>query len=65
MASTRCNEEFEYNTDSMSSFFNHNAEGYHTLMFLFSDRNTPVSYRYADIFSVNTYKFTKPVGAKL
>jgi hypothetical protein len=30
-------------------------------MMLFSDRSTPVSYRYADIFSINTYKFTKPV----
>ncbi|KAL9110161.1 MAG: hypothetical protein Q9227_005221 [Pyrenula ochraceoflavens] len=44
-------------------YFNHNAEGYHTLMFVFSDRGTPVSYRYADIFSINTYKFTKPDGS--
>ncbi|KAM3072339.1 catalase A [Clarireedia jacksonii] len=44
-------------------FFNQNAEGYHTIMMLFSDRGTPVSYRYADIFSINTYKFTKPDGS--
>jgi len=29
----------------------------------FSDRATPVSYRYADIFGINTYKFTKPDGS--
>lgn len=45
------------------SYFNHNPEGYHAVMMLFSDRATPVSYRYADIFGINTYKFTKPVGA--
>jgi catalase len=43
------------------SYFNHNPEGYHAIMMLFSDRGTPVSYRYADIFGINTYKFTKPV----
>jgi catalase len=43
------------------SYFNRNAEGYNFLMYLFSDMGTPVSYRYADIFGINTYKFTKPV----
>ena len=52
----------ELNVDSNSSYFNHNAEGYHAVMMLFSDRSTPVSYRYADIFSINTYKFTTPVS---
>jgi len=44
-------------------FFNHHPEGYHNLILLFSDSGTPVSYRYADIFSINTYKFTKPDGS--
>lgn len=44
-------------------YFNHNSEGYHNVMMLFSDRNTPVSYRYADIFGINAYKFTKPDGS--
>lgn len=30
-------------------------------MFLFSDRATPEGFQYADIFSVNTYRFTKTV----
>ena len=53
---------FVSNTDLLQSYFNHNAEGYHAIMMLFSDRATPVSYRYADIFSINTYKFTQPVS---
>jgi catalase len=31
-------------------------------MYLFTDQTTPVSYRFADIFSVNLYKFTKAVS---
>ncbi|KAL1979654.1 hypothetical protein VTN96DRAFT_5399 [Rasamsonia emersonii] len=44
-------------------YFNRNAEGYNFLMYLFSDMGTPVSYRYADIYSINTYEFTKPDGS--
>ena len=44
-------------------YFNRNAEGYNFLMYLFSDMGTPVSYRFADIFSINTYAFTKPNGS--
>ncbi|KAK8108965.1 catalase [Apiospora sp. TS-2023a] len=51
------------NPDMFWDFFNHNAEAFHTIMMLFSDRATPVSYRYADIFGINTYKFTKPDGS--
>ncbi|KAK8098186.1 catalase [Apiospora kogelbergensis] len=51
------------NPDMFWDFFNHNAESFHTIMMLFSDRATPVSYRYADIFGINTYKFTKPDGS--
>lgn len=32
-------------------------------MFLFSDRATPVDFQHADIFSINTYKFTKTDGS--
>ena len=32
-------------------------------MFLFSDRATPVDFQHADIFSINTYKFTKSDGS--
>lgn len=45
----------------MSSYFNNNPEAIHFLLFLFSDRATPVDFQHADIFSVNTYCFTKPV----
>ncbi|KAJ9253151.1 hypothetical protein DTO195F2_7212 [Paecilomyces variotii] len=44
-------------------YFNNNAEAYNALMYIFSDLGTPVSYRYADIYSINTYKFTKPDGS--
>ncbi|KAF4445853.1 catA, catalase [Fusarium austroafricanum] len=43
-------------------YFTHNQEGIHFLMFLFSDRATPVDFQHADIFSINTYRFTKPGG---
>ncbi|ROW08805.1 hypothetical protein VMCG_02700 [Cytospora schulzeri] len=43
-------------------YFNNNPEAMHFLMFLFSDRSTPVDYQHADIFSVNTYRFTKADG---
>ncbi|KAF7114979.1 hypothetical protein CNMCM5793_000749 [Aspergillus hiratsukae] len=45
------------------SFFNRNPEGYNFLMRLFSDQGTPWSYRYTDIHSINTYRFTKPDGS--
>lgn len=45
----------------ISSYFNNNPEAIHFLMFLFSDRSTPVDFQHADIFSVNTYRFTKTV----
>ncbi|ROW15395.1 hypothetical protein VPNG_02414 [Cytospora leucostoma] len=44
-------------------YFNNNPEAIHFLMFLFSDRSTPVDFQHADIFSVNTYRFTKTDGS--
>lgn len=38
-----------------------NPETFHTLMYIFSDRGTPKSYRESDVYGVNTYKFTKEV----
>lgn len=32
-------------------------------MFLFSDRATPVDFQHADIFGINTYRFTKSDGS--
>ncbi|KUI63890.1 Catalase A [Cytospora mali] len=43
-------------------YFNKNPEAIHFLMFLFSDRATPIDFQHADIFSVNTYRFTKTDG---
>ncbi|KAI1329505.1 heme-dependent catalase [Xylariaceae sp. FL0255] len=43
-------------------YFNNNQEAIHFLMFLFSDRATPVDFQHADCFSINSYKFTKPDG---
>ncbi|KAF3770458.1 catalase-domain-containing protein [Cryphonectria parasitica EP155] len=43
-------------------YFTHNEEAIHFLMFLFSDRATPVNFQHADCFSINCYKFTKPDG---
>jgi catalase len=54
---------FRHNANLIYSYFNSNAEGYNALMTLFSDVGTPWSYRYANIFGINTYKFTKPVRA--
>ena len=54
--SMRCDADMIY------SYFTSNAEAYNALMFLFSDMGTPWSYRYLDIFGINTYKFTKPVN---
>ncbi|KAJ5863533.1 uncharacterized protein N7529_005449 [Penicillium soppii] len=50
------------NETAFWDFFNHNAEGLNFLMRLFSDQGTPLSYRYTDIHSINTYKFTQPTG---
>jgi catalase len=43
------------------SFFTGNQETNHFLMFLFSDRATPLGYQHGEIISINTYRFTKPV----
>ncbi|KAI0022850.1 heme-dependent catalase [Xylariomycetidae sp. FL0641] len=43
-------------------YFNNNQEAIHFLMFLFSDRATPVDFQHADCFSINSYRFTKPDG---
>ncbi|KAI5926671.1 heme-dependent catalase [Camillea tinctor] len=43
-------------------YFNNNQEGIHFLMFLFSDRATPIDFQHADCFSINSYRFTKPDG---
>lgn len=47
---------------SVRSYFVNNPEAIHFLLFLFSDRSTPVDFQHADIFSVNTYRFTKTVS---
>ncbi|KAI0435537.1 catalase-like domain-containing protein [Xylaria telfairii] len=44
-------------------YFNNNQEAIHFLMFLFSDRATPVDFQHADCFSINTYRFTKADGS--
>ncbi|KAI1407968.1 heme-dependent catalase [Hypoxylon sp. FL1857] len=43
-------------------YFNNNQEAIHFLMFLFSDRATPIDFQHADCFSINTYRFTKADG---
>ncbi|CAJ2506291.1 Uu.00g004210.m01.CDS01 [Anthostomella pinea] len=43
-------------------YFNNNQEAIHFLMFLFSDRATPVDFQHADCFSINSYRFTKSDG---
>ncbi|KAI2643566.1 catA, catalase [Xylaria nigripes] len=44
-------------------YFNNNQEAIHFLMFVFSDRSTPVDFQHADCFSINTYRFTKSDGS--
>lgn len=44
-------------------FMSGNAETFHAIMMIFSDRGTPKSYRTSEIFGLNTYKFTKPDGS--
>ncbi|GAP90749.1 putative catalase [Rosellinia necatrix] len=44
-------------------YFNNNQEAIHFLMFLFSDRATPVDFQHADCFSINSYRFTKSDGS--
>jgi catalase len=44
------------------SYFNNNQEGMAHLMRLFSDAATPISLRNTNIWSANTYKFTKTDG---
>ncbi|KAI0599972.1 heme-dependent catalase [Biscogniauxia sp. FL1348] len=43
-------------------YFNNNQEAIHFLMFLFSDRATPIDFQHADCFSINSYRFTKSDG---
>ncbi|RYC56256.1 hypothetical protein CHU98_g9958 [Xylaria longipes] len=43
-------------------YFNNNQEAIHFVMFLFSDRHTPIDFQHADCFGVNTYRFTKPTS---
>jgi len=40
-------------------FMSSNPETFNNIMVTFSDNGTPKSYRHANIYSVNTYKFTK------
>ncbi|KAI0870415.1 catA, catalase [Hypoxylon argillaceum] len=44
-------------------YFNNNQEAIHFLMFLFSDRATPIDFQHADCFSINSYRFTKSDGS--
>ncbi|KAK8096354.1 catalase-domain-containing protein [Apiospora kogelbergensis] len=48
--------------DMFWDYFNHNQEGIHFLMFIFSDRATPIGYQHADCFSIHSYRFTKKDG---
>ena len=48
-----------FNPTTFWEFFNSNSEAYHALLMIFSDRGTPQGYQYSEIFSLNTYKFTK------
>ena len=49
-----------FDSSAFWNFFNHNSEAFHALMMIFTDRGTPESYQDSEIFSLNTYKFTKP-----
>ena len=49
-----------FDSSAFWDFFNNNPEAYHALMMIFTDRGTPKSYQNSEIFSLNTYKFTKP-----
>lgn len=51
-----------FSSSAFWDFANHNAEAYHALMMIFSDRGTPQSYQASDVFGLNTYKFTKRDG---
>lgn len=44
-------------------FLSSNQESIHQVMYLFSDRGTPVSFRYQNTYSAHTFKFTKPDGS--
>ena len=44
-------------------YFNGNAEGYNALMHLFGGQGIPATYRHADAFLINTYKFTQQDGS--
>ena len=49
-----------FSSSAFWDFHNHNPEAFHALMMIFTDRGTPQSYQDSKIFSLNTYKFTKP-----
>lgn len=44
-------------------YFTNNPEGIHFLSMLFTDQQTPAGYQFMQIFSVNSYRFTKPDGS--
>ena len=44
-------------------FLSSNQESIHQVMFLFTDRGTPLSYRYQNTYSGHTFKFTKQDGS--
>ncbi|KAJ2904288.1 hypothetical protein MKZ38_008347 [Zalerion maritima] len=44
-------------------FFTNNPESAHFLSMLFTDRATPKAYQNSDIWSINTYRFTKNDGS--
>jgi catalase len=52
-----------FSSTAFWDFFNHNAEAFHALMMIFSDRGTPQSYQASEIYGLNTYKFTKKDGS--
>jgi catalase len=44
-------------------FLSSNQECIHQVMYLFTDRGTPYSYRYQNTYSGHTFKFTQPDGS--
>ncbi|ETN37495.1 uncharacterized protein HMPREF1541_07117 [Cyphellophora europaea CBS 101466] len=51
------------NSDMFWDFHTNNQEGIHALMFLFGDRGIPSSVRHLNMYSGNTYTFTKADGS--
>ncbi|KIY01590.1 uncharacterized protein Z520_03142 [Fonsecaea multimorphosa CBS 102226] len=48
-----------FDTSTFWEFFNANSEAFHALLMIFTDSGTPQGYQFANIFSLNTYRFTK------